>query len=141
MALVATAGVVAGQVDQGQQFIDQSKRWIEGQQTNEKLNNPRPGDRIMKDNADDQDYYYYDGGRWNKHSDIFGAKDNTRERADEQRLNEKLNKPRPGDRIFKNDADDQKYYYYDGGRWNKHDDIWGVNGNKSGQGRKRDLFQ
>ena len=25
----------------------------------------------MKDGPGDEDYYYYDGGRWNKHKDIW----------------------------------------------------------------------
>lgn len=72
MALAATLPAAAEQSKP--EIVRQSagaERWKEEQRTNEILNTPRPGDRIMKSSPGDEDYYYYDGGRWNKHRDIW----------------------------------------------------------------------
>ena len=75
--LAATLVEAQGQ-DPARQLIEQSRRQAEEQRTNEKLNNPRPGDRLFpnqengnKQERRDQEYYYYDGGRWNRHRDIW----------------------------------------------------------------------
>lgn len=47
-------------------IVQESREQAERNRTEYKLNNPSPGDRIpMDDNKDS--YFYYDGGRWNKH--------------------------------------------------------------------------
>lgn len=81
MVLVATSAVAVEQQDQGQIWVEQLRRQAEeqaqGQRTNEKLNNPRPGDRIPMNDHNKQDYYYYDGDRWNRHRDIWVDQEST----------------------------------------------------------------